>query len=364
MCEFYFILFDDIFISNGDSMDRIIECVPNFSEGRDEKVIHAIANSIQCVRGVNLLNVESNADYNRTVITFVGQPESVLAAAFDSIKTASDRIDMQEHSGEHPRLGAADVVPFIPVSGVTLEECAVLARTLGKQVGTELHIPVYLYEAAARSPERKRLERIRKDGYGNLSERMLLPEWKPDFGPAGPNARSGVTVIGARDFLIAFNITLKSNDKSIAHEIAVKTRESGRIALNGNGNKILDQEGNPVRFPGKLKHVKALGVYLDELKLSQVSMNITDYRATPLHTVFETVKNEAEKLRTELLGSEIVGLVPLEAMVTAGRFYARLDNDMQDRKDSDLIKLSVDRMGLNHLTPFHAESKILDYMLK
>jgi glutamate formiminotransferase/formiminotetrahydrofolate cyclodeaminase len=364
MCEIYFILFDAIIILNGVVMDRIIECVPNFSEGRDAKVIHAISNSIQCVRGVNLLNVESNADYNRTVITFVGQPESVLDAAFISVKTASDLIDMQGQSGEHPRLGAADVVPFIPIAGATLEECAVLARTLGKRVGSELRIPVYLYEAAATSPDRKRLERIRKGGYEKLSERMLLPEWKPDFGPAEPDARSGAIAIGARDFLIAYNITLISSDKSIAHEIAVKTREFGSNTLNENGIAILDQDRNQVRVPGKLKHIKALGIYLNELNLSQVSINITNYHVTPLHTVFETVKKEAVKLGTKLLGSEIVGLVPLEAMISTGRYYARLNNDAQLSTNKDLIKLTVDRLGLDHLAPFHPESKILDYLLQ
>lgn len=330
-------------------MEKIIECVPNFSEGRDQKIIDAISNSIRSVRGVKLLNVEPDKDYNRTVVTFVGEPEVVKEAAFQATKTASGLIDMRNHKGEHPRIGATDVVPFVPISGVTMQDCVQLANEYGARVGQELGIPIYLYEEAARAPERKSLPNIRKGEYEGLSEKLKDPVWKPDYGPTAFNAKSGATVTGARFFLIAYNVNLKTNKKKLAHEIALRIRESGRTLKN--------EKGESVKVVGSLKAVKAMGVLLERFDIAQVSINLNNYTITPPHVAFEEVRKEARTLGIEVTGSEVVGLIPKEALLMAGRFYGGGPTEEQ------LVHLAIDRLGLSQLEKFDPKRKVIEYMI-
>ncbi len=339
-------------------MKKIIECVPNFSEGRNASTIKAIAESIHRVDTVKLLNVEPDKDYNRVVVTFVGEPEGVAEAAFQSTKTASQLIDMERHKGEHPRIGAADVVPFIPVSGTTMEECARLARAFGMRVASELHIPVYLYEAAAISPDRKNLADVRKGEYEGLAEKLLDPKWKPDFGTAAFNKKSGATVTGARKFLIAYNVNLSTADASVAQEIAQRIRESGRVKKDSSGNTVKNERGEIVKIPGSLKAVKAMGVVVERLNIAQVSINLVDYETTPPHIAFEEVKSHAHSLGVETTGSEIVGLTPLQALLMAGKFY-----DPRETSEERLISLAIDRLGLAQLDQFDPQKKIIEYQL-
>lgn len=328
---------------------RLIECVPNFSEGRDPDVVDKIASSIRSTQNVKLLNVEPDKDYNRTVITFVGEPSCVKEAAFRAISRASELIDMSRQRGEHPRIGATDVCPIIPVSNVTMEECVQLANELGRDVGEKLGIPVYLYENAAKSAERRNLENIRKGEYESLKQK--LEDLIPDYGPMEYNnkvKRSGATVIGARFFLIAYNVNLKTNDAHIANEIAGKVRESGSLKKDETGQKI--------RVPGMLKYVKAIGVELKEYNLSQVSMNLTNYRETSIYKAFETVKNQAIEHGTEATGSEIIGLVPKEALVETGISY------IGNNSEEELINAAIENLGLNQLNEFKAEEKIIEYL--
>jgi len=328
---------------------RLIECVPNFSEGRDPDIIDKIASSIRSTQNVKLLNVEPDKDYNRTVITFVGGTSCVKKAAFRAIFRASELIDMSRQNGEHPRIGATDVCPIIPVSNVTMEECVQIANELGRDVGEKLGIPVYLYENAAKSAERRNLENIRKGEYENLKQK--LGDLIPDYGPMEYNdkvKRSGATVIGARFFLIAYNVNLKTNDVHIANEIAGKVRESGPLKK--------DKTGQKVRVPGMLKYVKAIGVELKKNNLVQVSMNLTNYRETSIYTAFETVKTQAIEHGTEATGSEIIGLVPKEALVETGISY--IGNNSEEK----LINAAIENLGLNQLNEFKAEEKIIEYL--
>ncbi len=331
-------------------MTQLVECVPNFSEGRDENIITAIAESIRRVRGVKLLSVEPDKDYNRCVVTFVGEPDGVKEAAFQSTKTAAKMINMRTHKGEHPRMGATDVVPFIPISGVSMQECATFANEYGQRVAGELGIPIFLYEEAARIPERRNLANVRKGEYEGLAEKLKDPHWKPDYGDPVFNERSGATITGARVFLIAYNVNLKTNSKEIAHTIALTIRESGRTTR--------DAAGNSVKIPGTLKSVKAMGVLLERANIAQVSINLTNFAVTPPHVAFEEVKKHALQLGTEVTGSEVVGLIPKDALRMAGSFYLGASAD-----EATLIQTAIDRLGLSQLDPFEPAKKIIEYMI-
>jgi len=339
-------------------MNKIVECVPNFSEGRSAGTIKAIAESIDSVEGVKLLNVEPDKDYNRVVVTFVGEPEGVGEAAFRSTEVAARMIDMERHKGEHPRIGATDVVPFIPVSGVTMVECIRIANAYGKRVASDLHIPVYLYEAAATSPERKNLSDIRRGEYEGLAAKLAEPKWKPDYGEATFNKKSGATVTGARKFLIAYNVNLSTADLSVAQEIAMRIRESGRPKKDGAGNTVKDERGETVKIPGTLKAVKAMGVMVERHNIVQVSINLVDYETTPPHVAFEEVKKHARSLGCDATGSEIVGLTPLNSLLMAGRFYTSAESS-EDR----LLSVAIDRLGLSQLDPFDPSKKVIEYQL-
>ncbi|KAA3600516.1 MAG: glutamate formimidoyltransferase [Candidatus Scalindua sp. AMX11] len=329
---------------------KIVECVPNFSEGRNIETIDAIEASIVSTENIKLLNRESDRDYNRTVITFAGEPSGVKTAAFRAIAKASELIDMSQQCGEHPRIGATDVCPLIPVSNVTMNECVQLAHELGRDVGERLGIPVYLYESAARLAERRNLESIRKGEYEGLRKR--IKEWRPDYGPTEYDDRvrkSGATVIGARFFLIAYNINLKTQDVRIAHNIARMVRESGSL--------VKDVTGKERRVPGILKYVKAIGVELKEYNITQVSINLTNYEETSLHKTFETVKKLSREFGTETTGSEIIGLVPKKALIDAGSFYT------ETQSEGKLIEAAVENLGLSQLNRFESRKKIIEYLL-
>jgi glutamate formiminotransferase/formiminotetrahydrofolate cyclodeaminase len=332
---------------------KIVECVPNFSEGKDRKKIEYVIEEVRKVTGVYLLDVYSGASTNRTVLTFAGPPEPVKKAAFKIYETASELIDMRNHKGDHPRIGAVDVCPFVPLKNVTMEECVGIARDVGERVADILGIPVYLYGEAAANGNRKDLSCIREGGYEGFSEKMMSPHWKPDFGKAKFNEKSGVTVIGARDFLIAFNVNLDTNDKKVASLIAEKIRESGIKQKNSNCKKI--------KIPGTLKAVKAIGWYIEELSCAQVSTNLTNFHITPIHLLFEEIKKEANKLNVEVTGSELVGLVPLEAILQAGKFYLGRKNSVGKNK---IIDAAVFHLGLSEKSKFVPEEKILEYKLK
>jgi glutamate formiminotransferase / formiminotetrahydrofolate cyclodeaminase len=345
----------------------IIECVPNFSEGRDPAVIQAITDAIAAVGGVELLDVDPGKATHRTVVTFVGGPEAVIEAAFQGIKQAAARIDMRRHKGEHPRMGATDVCPLIPVSGITLEETAEWARRLGERVGRELGIPVYLYEAAASRPERKNLATIRAGEYEGLAEKMKQADWQPDFGPAAFNPTAGATVIGARDFLVAYNVNLNTTSERRANSVAFDVREKGRVLREGNpvtGKVLTDAQGEPLRSTGMCKGVKAIGWFIEEYGVAQVSMNITDIRQTSLHEAYEACRKSAESRGLRVTGSELVGLVPLSVMLEAGRYYLGLQQRSLGVSEEELIKIAVKSMGLDELGPFDPQQKIIEYKLR
>lgn len=343
--------------------ERIVECVPNFSEGRDRAVIDAIARALGSVSGAEVLDVDPGAATNRTVITLVGNPESVLEAAFRGIQKAAELIDMSTHKGAHARIGATDVCPFIPVSGVSMEECAELARRLGQRVGTELGIPVYLYEAAASTPERRNLADVRAGEYEGLAEKITLPAWKPDHGPAKFSARSGATVIGARPFLIAFNVNLNTRQKKLATEVANAVREQGRPQRGPDGKLLKDPQGRTICTPGRLKTVKAVGWVIEEYARAQVSVNVTNYEVAGLESVFDACEEEARLLGVRVTGSELVGLVPLAAMRQAGRHYLAKQGQCTGQSDARLVEVAVQSLGLAELKPFKPQEAIIEWRL-
>jgi len=345
-------------------MKKIVECVPNFSEGRNQVIMDAILDEIRDVEGAMLLDSDMGADTNRTVVTFIGSPGAVKEAAFRAIKKAAELIDMAKHQGAHPRMGATDVCPFVPVAGVTTEECVRLSRELGERVGRELGIPIYLYEYSATAPERENLATVRAGEYEALEEKLKNPEWKPDFGPAKFNSGAGATVMGAREFLIAYNVNLNTRDKKLASEIALTIRESGRKKRGGDGKFVRDEKGAPLIEPGLLKHVKAVGWYIDEYDMAQVSINLINFRKTPLHEVYEICKQVAQKLGVEVTGSEVVGLIPKEALLEAGKFYLKKQMTSPGVPEEELIRVAIQSMGLAELAPFDPKEKIIDYRVQ
>jgi glutamate formiminotransferase/formiminotetrahydrofolate cyclodeaminase len=341
---------------------QLVECVPNFSEGRDQKVLDAISESISAVEGVELLDVDPGKSTNRTVFTFVGQPDSVVEAAFQAIARAASLIDMSKHKGAHPRMGATDVCPFIPVSGITMEECAELARRLGKRVGEELKIPVYLYAEAAREESRRNLADVRSGEYEGLADRMKNG-FKPDFGPHEFNAQAGATVIGARKFLIAYNVNINSRSQKLANDIALSIREAGRAKRDAEGNIVKDANGVSIKVPGSLVATKAVGWYVEEYNRAQISINLVDYSQTSVHTAFDECCVQADKMGLRVTGSEIVGLVPLEPMIIAGKHYLSKQGKCTGVPESELINTAVLSLGLSDITPFDAQKKIIEYRI-
>lgn len=345
-------------------MQRIVECVPNFSEGRDRAVIKSITDEIEKVADVALLDVDPGADTNRTVVTMVGEPEAVVEAAFRAIRKAAEVIDMRTHSGAHARMGATDVCPFVPVRGLSMDDCAELARRLGERVGRELDIPVYLYENAASSEERRNLATVRAGEYEGLAEKLKDPHWKPDYGPATFNAQSGATVIGAREFLIAYNINLNTRDTKKARDIAFDIREKGRLKRDAKGEILRDADGNGLRQPGTLKACKAVGWYIEEYQMAQISMNLVDREVTPVHKAFDEVVDQAARRGLRVTGSELVGLIPLESMLAAGRHYLQKQNSTTAVPERELVRIAIQSMGLNEITPFHPDERIIEYQLE
>ncbi|MFZ5518689.1 MAG: glutamate formimidoyltransferase [Candidatus Zhuqueibacterota bacterium] len=348
----------------GSDMLKLVECVPNFSEGRNKDVIQFITNEIEGTEGVKLLDVDPGADTNRTVVTFIGSPEGVKEAAFRAIKKAAEVINMREHKGAHPRMGATDVCPFVPVSGVTMAECVEIARDLGKRVADELNISVYLYEEAATTPERRSLATIRSGEYEGLAEKLNDPNWKPDFGEPVFNEKSGATVIGAREFLIAYNVNLNTKDKKLAHDIALSVRESGRNKRDADGKFVRDEHGVPVMEPGLLPATRAVGWYIDTYGLAQVSINFINYKITPPHVAFDVICSEANKRGLRVTGSELVGLIPLQAMLDAGRYYLLKQGKSPGVSEEELVESAVVSLGLRDLTPFDPAKKIIEYQVR
>jgi glutamate formiminotransferase / formiminotetrahydrofolate cyclodeaminase len=348
-------------------MQKLIECVPNFSEGRDPNVIKQITAAIEAVGGVSLLDVDPGASTNRTVVTFVGSPAATVEAAFRGIQKAAELIDMRQQKGAHPRMGATDVCPFIPVSGITWEEAIECARSLGKRVAEELKIPVYLYEKAATEPARSNLSVIRAGEYEGFFEKIKQPAWKPDFGPALFNERSGATVIGARDFLVAYNVNLNTRSVRRANAVAFDVRENGRIKTEDGtpaGKKVLDENGEPVRIPGMLKHVKAIGWYVEEYGIAQVSMNLTNIAETPLHAAFDACSEAAARRGMRATGSEIVGMLPKKCLLEAGRYFLRKQKWSEGAAEEELIELAIRSMGLSELKPFDPLEKVIEYKIE
>lgn len=348
-------------------MKQLIECVPNFSEGRNMAVIKQITDQIETVEGVKLLDVDPGAATNRTVVTFVGTPDEVVEAAFRAVKKASEVIDMRNHKGEHPRFGATDVCPLVPISGITMEETVVYARKLAERIGNELGIPVYCYENAAFSPERKNLANCRAGEYEGLPEKLVKPEWKPDFGPASFNAKSGATAVGARDFLVAYNINLNTTSTRRANAVAFDIREKGRPMREGNpitGKIVKDEKGNDVYIPGSLKECKAIGWFIEEYGVAQISINLTNISVTPVHIAFEETCKKANERGLRVTGSEIVGLIPLKAMLDAGKYFLRKQKRSVGVSEEEIIKIAVKSMGLDELKTFKPDEKIIEYILR
>ncbi|MGB7296380.1 MAG: glutamate formimidoyltransferase [Candidatus Aminicenantales bacterium] len=339
---------------------KLVECVPNFSEGRDGEKIRAVTQEIERTPGVKLLDVDPGESTNRTVVTLIGSPDGVKEAAFRAIRKAAELIDMRQHQGAHSRIGATDVCPLVPVSGVSMEDCVRLARELGERVAKELGIPVYLYEEAATKPERRNLANIRAGEYEGLAEKLKDPQWRPDFGEPVFNPRSGATVIGAREFLIAYNINLNTRDRRLAHEIALNLRESGRAKRDAGGNIIRDAAGKAITLPGRFNHVKAVGWYIEDYGVAQISINFTNCKVTPVQIVFDEAVKEAEKLGLRVTGSELVGLIPKEALLSAGRYYLAKQGKSPGVPESELIRTAVISLGLNDVSPFDADKKIIE----
>ncbi len=350
-------------------MNKIVECVPNFSEGRNKEVLAAIASAVESVDGATLLDMDPGEGTNRTVFTFVGSPEAIKEAAFQAIKTGSELIDMREHTGEHARMGACDVCPFIPVSGVTLDDCIAISKEVGQRVADELNIPIFLYEHSATTPDRKNLATIRKGEYEGMAEKLQDPAWKPDFGKQF-NPKSGVTAMGCRDFLIAYNINLNTQNKKIAHDIALNIREEGRILRDEKGKPIKDEHDEFKRgekgFPG----VKAVGWYIDEYGKAQISMNITNYKDGPMHKIFEYVEKDAMAHGVRVTGSELVGLLPKEPLIEAGKHFLAKQHLNEEQYlsagigERRLVKLAVDTLGLSELAEFDIDEKVIEYKLE
>ncbi len=349
---------------------RLIECVPNISEGRDSDKIQRIARVVETIEGVKLLDIDPGKATNRTVITFVGEPEKVIEAAFLLIKKASELIDMKKHSGEHPRFGATDVCPMVPISGISLEETATFAHQLGERVGKELGIPGYFYEKAAQSEKRINLANCRSGEYEGLKDKLKNPQWAPDFGPAEFNTqveKTGAIAISARDFLIAYNVNLNTTSTRRANAIAFDIREAGRIKREGNpstGKKILDANGDPVRIPGKLKAVKGIGWYIEEYGIAQISYNLTNISITSMHKAFDATCKAADERGLRVTGSELIGLIPLQAMLDAADYYLIKQERSLGIAESEKIKIAVKSLGLDDLKPFNPEEKIIEYLLK
>ena len=348
-------------------MQKLIECVPNFSEGRDQNVIRQITDAIESVDGVSLLDVDPGASTNRTVVTLVGSPEAAVEAAFRAIKKAAELIDMRKHKGAHPRMGATDVCPFIPVSNVSWEEAIACANRLAKRVGDELKIPVYLYEKAAKNESRSNLSVIRAGEYEGFFEKIRQPEWKPDFGPDIFNEKSGATVIGVRDFLVAYNVNLNTRSVRRATSVAFDVRDQGRVKTEDgtpSGKPVLDGNGEPVRIAGMLKHVKAIGWFVKEYGIAQVSMNLTNIEETPLHAAFDACCESAAKRGLRVTGSEIVGMVPKKCLVDAGRYFLRKQKWSEGVSDEELIDIAIRSMGLSELKPFDPKEKVIEFKIE
>jgi len=351
-------------------MQKLIECVPNISEGRDENIIKQVTDQVETVEGVRLIDVDPGKATNRTVITFVGPPEEVCEAAFRVVKKAKELIDMSKHSGAHPRFGATDVCPLVPVANITMDETVEYARSLGKRIGEELGVPIYNYEFAAFKPERKNLATCRAGEYEALKERLVNPQWKPDFGPAEFNdsvAKSGVTAVGARNFLVAYNVNLNTTSTRRANAIAFDVRERGRTKREGNpitGKIVKDEKGKPVMIPGMLKSVKAIGWFIEEYGVAQISMNLTDITITSVHEAFDAVVKSSTSRGIRVTGSELVGVIPLKAMLDAGKHYLRMQKRSIGIPDRELIRIAVKSLGLDELTPFDPDKKIIEYNLE
>ena len=343
---------------------KLVECVPNFSEGRDQEKIRAIVGEIEAVPQVKLLDVDPGASTNRTVVTFIGAPEAAAEAAFRAIAKAAEVIDMRTHKGAHSRIGATDVCPFVPVSGVTMEDCVRLAQALGARVAGELGIPVYLYEAAARKSERRNLATVRTGEYEGLPEKLKDPAWAPDYGEPVFNARSGATVIGAREFLIAYNINLNARDRKFAQEIALSLRESGRAKRDRDGNVVKDAKGRTVKVAGKFKEVKAVGWYIEDYGRAQISVNFTNYKVSPPHSVFDEASRLAAKRGVRVTGSELVGLIPKEALLMAGRHYLEKQGKSPGVPEGELIRMAVLSLGLNDVAPFDPAKKVIEFQFR
>lgn len=337
-------------------MKKIIECVPNFSEGRDQAILDQIAAAIEQVDGVKLLNVDPGKGTNRTVFTFVGDEATVVEGAFQAIKKATELIDMRKHSGAHPRFGATDVCPFIPIANASMEDCIACAKKLGKRVGKELAIPVYLYEYAASAPHRKNLANVRAGEYEGIAQKITQTDWKPDFGPAQLNAKSGNIAIGARDFLIAYNVNLNTTSTRRANSVAFDVREQGR--------KVKNEKGEEVVQPGACKAVKGIGWFIPEYGVAQVSMNLTNIRETPVHIAFDECVKSAFNRGMRVTGSELIGLIPLQSMLEAGRYFLTKQQRSTGVSETELIHIAIKSMGLDELTPFDPQKRIIEYMLK
>jgi glutamate formiminotransferase/formiminotetrahydrofolate cyclodeaminase len=349
------------------TMQKVIECVPNFSEGRDLEVIRQITAAIESVDGISLLNVDPGASTNRTVVTFAGNPDAAVEAAFRGIQKAAELIDMRKQKGAHPRMGATDVCPFIPVANVAWEEAIACAHALGKRVGEELKIPVYLYEKAARDPSRSNLSIIRSGEYEGFFEKIKEPAWKPDFGPSAFNEKSGATVIGAREFLVAYNVNLNTRAVRRATSVAFDVRENGRVKTDDGtpqGKPVLDANGEPVRVPGMLKHVKAIGWYVEEYGMAQVSMNLTNIDETPLHAAFDACNEAASKRGLRVTGSEVVGMLPKKCLVEAGKYFLRKQQWSEGASEEELIAIAIRSMGLNELKPFDPRERIIEFKME
>jgi len=347
-------------------MKKLIECVPNFSEGSDMAIIKQITNEIEAVEGVKLLDVDPGKATNRTVVTLVGTPDEVIEAAFRAVKKAAQIIDMSKHKGEHPRMGATDVCPLVPVANISMDETVEYARKLAQRIGEELEIPVYCYENAAFIEKRRNLATCRSGEYEGLPDKLIKPEWKPDFGPAKFNARSGATAVGARDFLVAYNVNLNTTSTRRANSIAFDIRERGRVMREGDqitGKIVTDEKGNNVNIPGSLKAVKGIGWFIEEYGIAQISLNLTNISITPVHVAFEEACKKAMDRGIRVTGSELVGLIPLQAMLDAGKYFLRKQHRSVGVSQAELIKIAVKSLGLDDLKPFKPEEKIIEYMI-